>query len=59
VEKFDDFLSYSGLMLPAGYAYEYSVEGQGNSFLAHWAMKAGAAIVHNGKIREDFFRAQK
>ena len=59
VEKFDDFHDYSGLMLPAVCSYEYSVEGQGSSFVAHWTMKADAIIVHNGKVREDFFTAQK
>jgi hypothetical protein len=59
VERFDDFHDYSGLTLPAVCSYEYSVEGQGSSIIAHWTMKASTVIVNNGKVREDFFVAQK
>jgi hypothetical protein len=59
IEKFEDFRERDGLMLPTVCAYEYSVEGQGNSFLAHWVMKADGPFAHNGKIPENFFVAQK
>jgi hypothetical protein len=59
IERFDDFVNCNGLMLPGAYSYEYSIEGQGSSFLGHWNMKAGEAMVHNGEIREDFFKAYK
>jgi hypothetical protein len=59
IERFEDFRERDGLMLPAVCAYEYSIEGQGNSFLAHWAMKADGPFAHNGKIPENFFVAQK
>ncbi len=59
VENFDEFYDYSGLMLPSVCNLEFSVEGQGNSIIAQWTMKADALMVHNGKVRDDFFIAQK
>ncbi len=59
IEKFDDFRDHDGVMLPTVCSYEYSVEGQGNSIVAHWTMKADGPFAHNGKIPEDFFVAQK
>jgi hypothetical protein len=59
IERFDDFVNCNGLMLPSTYAYEYSIEGQGSSFLGHWTMKTGATIIHNGEIREEIFKAHK
>jgi hypothetical protein len=59
IERFDDFVNCGGLMLPGTYSYEYAIEGQGSSFLGHWEMKTGDTMVHNGEIREDFFKAYK
>ncbi|MDM7998341.1 MAG: hypothetical protein QUT30_21945 [Acidobacteriota bacterium] len=59
IEKFDDFRDHDGVLLPTVCSYEYSVEGQGNSIVAHWTMKADGPFAHNGKIPEDFFVAQK
>jgi hypothetical protein len=59
IEKFEDFIERDGVMLPTVCAYEYSIDGQGNSFLAHWAIRADGAFAHNGKIPDDFFVAQK
>ena len=59
IEKFDDFRDHDGLMLPTLCSYEYSVEGQGNSIVAHWSMKADGPFAHNSKIPENFFTAQK
>jgi hypothetical protein len=59
VEKFDEFHDYSGLMFPSVCNLDYSVEGQGNSIVAQWTMKADAIMVHNGKVRDDFFVAKK
>ena len=66
VEKFDNFkevkLSDStgsaskGLILPHSYALEYSVEGQGSSFLAHWNIVADQ-WMHNGKLDPSVFKA--
>jgi hypothetical protein len=59
VEKFDSFkeVKYKdsdgsetrSLILPHSYVLEYSVEGQGSSFLAHWNIAADQ-WMHNGKI---------
>ena len=59
IERFDDFTNCDGLTLPTTYSIEYSIEGQGSSFLGHWNMKAIGPLVHNGEIREDVFKAQK
>jgi hypothetical protein len=58
-EKFEDFKERDGLMLPSICGYEYSIEGQENSFLAHWTLKADGPFAHNGKIPDNFFMAQK
>jgi hypothetical protein len=56
LEKFDNFQDENGLMLPHSYAIEYSLEGQGSSFLAHWKINA-SQFIHNGKIDQSFFTA--
>lgn len=66
VEKFDNFkevkLNDSGgsgtmsLILPQSYALEYSVEGQGSSFLAHWNLIADQ-WMQNGKLDPSVFKA--
>lgn len=58
IEKFDDFRDHDGVMLPTLCSYEYSVEGQGNSIVAHWTLKADGPFAHNGKIPENFFTAR-
>lgn len=56
VEKFDDFREVklddsngTGLILPHSYSIEYSVEGQGSTFIAHWSTTADRC-VHNLKL---------
>lgn len=66
VEKFDNFKEVKfndstgsetkSLILPHSYALEYSVEGQGSSFLAHWNIAADQ-WVHNGKLDPSIFKA--
>lgn len=66
VEKFDNFKEVKfndtpgsetkGLILPHRYALEYSVEGQGSSFLGHWNIDADQ-WVHNGKLDPSVFKA--
>lgn len=66
VEKFDNFreVKFSDStgseakspILPHSYALEYSVEGQGSSFLAHWKIIADQ-WVHNGKLDPSIFKA--
>jgi hypothetical protein len=55
VEKFDDFKEIDGMTLPQRYALEYSVEGQGSSFLANWTIQI-AKWVHNQKIDPSFIQ---
>ena len=66
VEKFDDFKEVKlndlgsskpmSLILPQSYALEYSVEGQGSSFLAHWNLIADQ-WMQNGKLDPSVFKA--
>jgi hypothetical protein len=55
VEKFDDFKEINGMTLPQHYTIEYSVEGQGSSFLANWTIQA-EKWVHNEKIDASFIQ---
>jgi hypothetical protein len=55
VEKFDDFKEINSMTLPQRYTIEYSVEGQGNSFLANWTVQA-EKWVHNEKIDASFIQ---
>jgi hypothetical protein len=55
VEKFDDFKGIDGMTLPQRYTIEYSVEGQGSSFLANWTIQA-EKWVHNEKIDASFIQ---
>ncbi len=66
VEKFDNFKEIKfkdaggsetrSLVLPQSYALEYSVEGQGSSFLGHWKLIADQ-WMQNGKIDPSVFKA--
>jgi hypothetical protein len=66
VERFDNFKDVKfkdssgsetrSLVLPHGYALEYSVEGQGSSFLAYWDLIADQ-WMQNGKIDASVFKA--
>ncbi|MEJ2109882.1 MAG: hypothetical protein P8Z37_08220 [Acidobacteriota bacterium] len=66
VETFDDFKKVHfkdskgsetmSLDLPHSYAIEYSVEGQGSSFLAHWKLVA-ETWMQNGKLDPSVFKA--
>jgi hypothetical protein len=55
VEKFDDFKGIDGMTLPQRYTIEYSVEGQGGTFLANWTIQA-EKWVHNEKIDASFIQ---
>jgi hypothetical protein len=57
-EKFDDFREEGGLMLPHKYTIDYSVEGQGQSFVACWTTRLNNR-VYNGKINPQSFTAQR
>jgi hypothetical protein len=66
VEKFDNFKEIRfkdstgsetrSLNLPQNYTLEYSVEGQGSSFLGHWNLFANQ-WMQNGKIDPSIFKA--
>jgi len=66
VEKFDNFKEIKfkdpngtetgSLVLPQSYSLEYSVEGQGSSFLGHWNLLADQ-WMQNGKIDLSVFKA--
>lgn len=66
VEKFDNFKEIKfkdskgsetrSLILPHSYALEYSVEGQGSSFLGHWNIIADQ-WMQNGKLDPSVFKA--
>jgi hypothetical protein len=57
-EKFDDFKKVGAMMLPHSYTIDYSVEGQGHSFIAKWTMKA-VQWAFNRIYDEKIFVAQK
>jgi hypothetical protein len=67
VEKFDNFREVKFkeakgeevgiLTLPHSYSLEYSVEGQGSTFLAQWNIVADQWML-NGNINPSFFKAQ-
>jgi hypothetical protein len=66
VERFDNFREIKfkdtkgsdtrSLFMPHTYALEYSVEGQGSSFLGRWTIKADQ-WMQNGKIDPSAFKA--
>jgi len=57
-EKFDDFKTAGGLTLPHSYTIDYSVEGQGRTFIAKWIVQA-AQWAFNQTYDERIFVAQK
>jgi hypothetical protein len=58
VEKFEDYKKVSGMMLPHKYSLEYSLEGQGHSFIGNWTINA-TKFVFNNKLDPKIFEAQK
>jgi len=59
IEKFSDFKETTdGLTLPHQYVLEYSLQGQGSSFMASWTILAGQ-FMHAGQIDESFFTADE
>jgi len=58
IEKFGDFKEADGLTLPHQYDLEYSLEGQGSSFLANWTILAGQ-FMHSGQVDESFYTADE
>jgi hypothetical protein len=58
VEKFDDFKKVGEMVLPQSYTIEYSVEGQGSTFVAKWNLSA-TQWDFNKTYDERIFKAQK
>ncbi len=58
IEKFDDFKKVGEMVLPQSYTIEYSVEGQGRTFVAKWDMKA-SQWDFNKSYDERIFKAKK
>jgi len=58
IEKFGDYKKVSGLTLPYKYSIEYSIEGQGHSFIGNWTIKP-RKFTFNKKYDEKIFEAQK
>ena len=59
IEKFSDFKTTpDGLTLPHQYVLEYSLQGQGSSFMAKWTILAGQ-FMHSGQIDDSFFKADE
>ena len=58
IEKFEDFQKTGDITLPHSYSIDYSVEGQGASFVGKWTLKANQWDF--GKTyNERIFKAQK
>jgi hypothetical protein len=58
VEKFGDFKKIGGITLPQRYELDYSLEGSGHSFIAHWTLNA-AKWGFNDTFDPKIFQAQK
>jgi hypothetical protein len=58
IENFGDFKKAGELMLPHSYSIDYSVEGQGHTFVAKWNVKA-SQWDFNKAYDERIFKAQK
>jgi hypothetical protein len=58
VERFDDFKKVGAMTLPHSYTLDYSVEGQGTSFIGKWTIKA-VQWAFNRTYDEQIFKAQK
>ena len=58
IEKFDDFKKVGAMTLPHSYNMDYSVEGQGQAFIASWTMNA-VQWAFNSTYDDLIFVAQK
>ncbi len=58
IEKFDNFKKVSGMTLPHKYTMEYSLEGQGHSFIGNWTINA-TNFIFNRKYQDIIFQAHK
>ncbi len=58
IENFSDFKKAGEMILPHSYTIDYSVEGQGHTFIAKWNVKAGQWDFSR-TYDERIFKAQK
>jgi hypothetical protein len=58
IERFEDYKKVSGMTLPHKYSIEYTLEGQGHSFIGHWTINASKWLF-NRTYDEMLFEAQK
>jgi hypothetical protein len=58
IERFEDYKKVSGMTLPHKYSIEYTLEGQGHSFIGHWTINASKWLF-NRTFDEMLFEAQK
>jgi len=58
VEKFDDFKKVGAMTLPHSYFIDYSVEGQGQTFIGKWTVNA-LQWAFNRSVDEKIFIAEK
>jgi hypothetical protein len=58
VEKFDDFKKIGAMILPHSYTIDYSVEGQGHTFIGKWTLTADQWLF-NRTYDDKIFIAQK
>ena len=54
LERFEDFKEVDGCTLPHKYTIDFSVEGQGSTFMATWTVTA-SEMVHNQEIEDKYF----
>jgi hypothetical protein len=58
IEKFYDFKKVGAMTLPHGYSIDYSVEGQGHTFIGKWTLRADQ-WAFNRTYDDKIFIAQK
>lgn len=58
IEKFDDFKKVGAMTLPHSYSIDYSVEGQGHTFIGKWFLRADQ-WAFNRTYDNKIFEAQK
>lgn len=58
-EKFDDFRKVGVVTLPYRYIFEYSLDGNGQSFIGHWTFTTDNLAFNAANLDQKIFQAQK
>jgi hypothetical protein len=58
-EKFDDFRKVGGVTLPYRYLLEYSLDGNGQSFIGRWTFTTDNLAFNAPNLDQKIFQAQK